>query len=426
MLIEKLLLQILIVLIPIFVYHTFFENKKYASFPYLCGILQSISVTLCIVFSYFHNGFYWDLRYVPLILAFLYGGRRAGILVLISLLIVRTSIGGEVTILGVIIGSLSSILPLFFTTKFQTFDRAKRMKTAFLIGIWPPIILFVVFWFYINIYSLSFYDAYQIYVNAAFFGLIHIPAIWTASTLNESLIEKEKMRLEILDTEKFKTMGELAASIAHEIRNPLTVVKGFLQMMNKEETDKKNKYYFTVVLSELERAEEIIHDYLNFSKPQFRKVERLLLSDLIYDVCQLLGTLALKAGVEIHVHIEKDSFVAADRNQLKQAIINIIKNAIEASDQGEKITISLAQKKGKSILIIKDNGLGMNEEQLKRIGTLFYTTKEKGTGLGTTVTRSIIEALGGSLIYRSRPESGTEVTVTLPCNDLDDLSVNTN
>ncbi len=231
--------------------------------------------------------------------------------------------------------------------------------------------------------------------------------------LHEEMNERKKMKEEMYRAEKLNTIGELAASIAHEVRNPLTVVKGFLQLLEKEEKGTKKNYY-SISLSELNRAEEIISDYLNFAKPQFRHIEKVEISQLAREMIHLLNPYALKGNVELSIARSTEAFIKTDRNQLKQALINLIKNAIEATPPEGKVRVHIEKNRENITVTIKDTGKGMTEEQLKRIGTLFYSTKEKGTGLGMMVSLRIIEEHGGTLMLTSEIGVGTEAIVVLP------------
>ncbi|MGV2940135.1 ATP-binding protein [Mesobacillus sp. LC4] len=412
MLAEKLLLNVLIILLPIFIHSVLFDNKSVGKSPYLCGVLQSVAVILSLVFAYKEGGLYWDLRYVPLVLAFLYGGPIAGIMVLFTYLATRTFMGGDLW-LGYASGFLAALIPFLFMKKFWTFDAKKRIRIAVLVGLWPSLSMLAILVANIFINEPTAEDTNQIMLNVAIFGAIQVFAVWIASILNESLIEKDLMRKEILRAEKLNTLGELAASIAHEIRNPLTVVKGFLQMMHKQEKG-NNHYYLSLVLTELGRAESIINDYLNFAKPQFEKLEEAELAEIISEVTLLLEAFAAKEGVQVNVQLERGVYVETDRNQLKQALVNIIKNAIEATNDGGEVNINQSTVVHESFIVVSDNGKGMDSAQIARLGTLFYTTKDKGTGLGTSVSIKIIEAMGGSISFKSEKGVGTEVTIMLP------------
>jgi two-component system, sporulation sensor kinase B len=412
MLVEKLLLDVLIILMPIFINSVFFENKSMGKSPFLCGVLQSISVFLCLVFSYEEGGLFWDLRYVPLVLSFLYGGPIAGVMVLATYMLTRTYMG-EGLLLGYASGLLAAIVPVLFMKGFLKLEPKARIRRAVLVGFWPAFAMLTILVIHILINDPTASGTNKIMMNVGIFGAIQVLAVWIAAYLNEALIEKALMRKEILRAEKLNTLGELAASIAHEIRNPLTVVKGFLQMMHKKETG-DNYYYLSLVLTELGRAEAIINDYLNFAKPQFEKLEDAELARIITEVSLLLEAFASKENIQVNVELEWDVYVKTDRNQLKQALVNIIKNAIEASPEGGEVVIRQKAMGDRSYITIIDKGKGMDTEQIARLGTLFYTTKDKGTGLGTSVSMKIIEAMGGTVSYKSELGAGTEVTLILP------------
>ena len=286
MLAEKLLLHLLIILLPIFIHSIFFENKRFGQSPYVCGLLQGLSVFLCLVFSFESSGLYWDLRYVPLVLGFLYGGPIAGSMVLVSYLLTRTFMGGDI-LMGIASGFLAAIGPVIIMKKFWSYDPKRRIRNAVYAGLWPGFTMLAILVIHIITSDSLIQNTNQVIQNVAIFGFIQIFAVWIASMVFESFIEKDLMRKEILRAEKLNTLGELAASIAHEIRNPLTVVKGFLQMMHKQEKG-DNYYYLSLVLTELGRAETIINDYLNFAKPQFEKLEDTELAKVITEVSILL------------------------------------------------------------------------------------------------------------------------------------------
>jgi two-component system, sporulation sensor kinase B len=413
MLAEKLLLNVLITLAPVLFFSIINEKNSKMNSPFVRGMLISITALACMIFSYSNYGFNWDLRYVPLILAFLYGGPVAGGMVLTTLLGARVIMGGDTVVFGLANTLLTALFPVLLMRSFMNYKRKQRVIIATLIGAWSLLLCYLSLttfrYFEGNFFKLDFNIPDLLLV-----GLIQTMAIALVANLIEGLIEREKMKKEIQRAEKLNTLGELAASIAHEVRNPLTVVKGFLQLMQQEEKGKKYEY-LSLVLSELGRAESIINDYLNFAKPKFEKIEEFPLNEVLNEVVMLLDPLASKQGVQIESKLYAAGFtIVTDRNQLKQALVNLIKNAIEATPDGGKVTIhNISNHKQASISII-DTGKGMSPEQLSRIGTLFYTTKDKGTGLGTSVSLRIIETMNGKVSYKSEPGVGTLVKVILP------------
>ncbi|MFT4413829.1 ATP-binding protein [Fredinandcohnia humi] len=417
MLIEKLLLHVLIVLLPIFIYSVFFENKKRKVMsPFTYGLSAGLVTALCMIFPYQCFGLNWDLRYVPLVLSFLYGGPIAGGMVIIVIFVVRTIMGGEFLYLTYTIALIASLLPFLYSKRFWSFHSKKRIRTSVLMGIWPAFILILVMAIHISTQGSTIYNFGHVLFIVSIIGVINSIGIFLATFLIESRIERKIMHEEIQRAEKQNTLGELAASIAHEVRNPLTVVKGFLQLMYNQEKEmgQKQESFYPLILSELGRAESIINDYLNFAKPQFEKIEEIYLKTDIKRVIQLLEPLAAKEGIQLITKYEAEPILRTDRHQLKQVFINIIKNAIEATNRGGSVTIELLTENDRAVVVITDTGKGMDKEQLSRIGTFFYTTKEKGTGVGTTVSNRIIQAMNGSIHYESEVDKGTKVKIELP------------
>ncbi|MGD6830834.1 ATP-binding protein [Sutcliffiella halmapala] len=408
MLAEKLLLHVLIILAPVLIYYVVSENKRFSGSPYFIGLLQGASASLCLLFAYYDYGLFWDLRYIPLVLAVLYGGPKAGLIVLGAILGTRTYMGGDALLFGYISALLSALVPFLMVRKFNKLrTKKKRITLSVFVGLWPDIVMLSILLAFLFTQP-EFSGGASLLLYILPFGLIQVIGVGFASMLHEAVLERELMKREIMRAEKLNTLGELAASIAHEVRNPLTVVKGFLQIMQKED----QKYpYIPLVLSELGRAESIINDYLNFAKPEFKKIEQVNLAELLTEVMMLLNPLAIKSGVSLDCYLEKNIYMDTDKNQLKQVLVNIIKNAIEATQQDGKVFIKLLVSNNETTIIVKDNGKGMSKEELARIGTLFYSTKDKGTGLGTTVSLRIIETMNGKVSYASELGKGTEVKV---------------
>ncbi|MCM2533066.1 PAS domain S-box protein [Neobacillus pocheonensis] len=215
-------------------------------------------------------------------------------------------------------------------------------------------------------------------------------------------------------TEKLSVVGELSASVAHEIRNPLTSLKGFVQILQVE--DEKHQFYYQIMLDELNRINHIVGELLLLAKPQHLKYTKADIQKILYDVISLLGTEASLYNVQIEFYFpEKEIWIECEPNQLKQLFINVIKNAIEANKSGGSIWITLDPlAKDRISITVKDNGCGISQERLTRIGEPFYSSKEKGTGLGLTVSFKIVESHNGSIQFDSEISEGTSVHIELP------------
>lgn len=234
---------------------------------------------------------------------------------------------------------------------------------------------------------------------------------------------QERLTEELFNAEKYHLIGQLTASISHEIRNPLTTARGFLQLMGRSGLDSATlERYRTNALEGIDGANAIITDYLNYSKPSVDEPRLLDVRQELASVEQWVKPLCVMTGVELvsrhGVHDELP--VVGDSKKLQQCLLNIMKNAVESMPEGGVLTVSSRKENGKVLIFIRDTGIGMNEQQLKRIGMPFYTTKEKGTGLGLMVVTNLIQAMGGRLYFRSKPGQGTICEVHLPLKPEDE------
>lgn len=218
----------------------------------------------------------------------------------------------------------------------------------------------------------------------------------------------------LLRTEKLSLVGELSASIAHEIRNPLTSLKGFVQILQTE--DQKHQYYYQIMLDELNRINHIVGELLLLAKPQLLKYSRLPIQKILTDVISLLGVEASLYNVQMESNFpDQELLLECEPNQLKQLFINLIKNAIEASKNGGTIRIHVEMAGTDHVCItIKDNGCGISKDRLEKIGEPFYSSKEKGTGLGLTVSFKIVQSHKGTIHFDSELDNGTTVNIVLP------------
>jgi signal transduction histidine kinase len=208
-------------------------------------------------------------------------------------------------------------------------------------------------------------------------------------------------------------LGQMAAGIAHEIRNPLTSIKGFVQLFK---TEQHRVEYYDIVLSELDRINDIVGEFLVLAKPTAAVFAEKDVKELIKDVVTLINTQSILNNVQIFVEFECDlPRISCEENQLKQVFLNLLKNAIEAMPSGGNIDVKVKVKEeGKISIQIIDQGIGIPKERIPTLGEPFYTTKEKGTGLGLMTCYKIIENHHGELTIDSELNKGTTIEIILP------------
>lgn len=237
------------------------------------------------------------------------------------------------------------------------------------------------------------------------------------ASITRDITNSKRMEELLRRSEKLTMVGQLAAGVAHEIRNPLTTLRGFIQL--QERTGTVNPAHTSMMLSELDRINLIVSEFLVLSKPQAVQFQVRDMRQILSEVLSLLDSQAHMHGVSFQIDYEEDlPFVCCEENQMKQVFINVIKNAIEAMPNGGLIDFSIGLLNPNRVQVqIRDYGIGIPEENLSKIGDPFFTNKEKGTGLGLMVTQRIIYNHKGTFDIQSKENEGTIVTISLPAMD---------
>ncbi len=234
------------------------------------------------------------------------------------------------------------------------------------------------------------------------------------------VIELKTYHNEIQQAKQLNSIGQLAATIAHEIRNPITVVKGFVQLLQKKKSmTSDDQFYIETMLKELEYAQIIINDYLSLAKPQTETIQKVEINQEILNITDLLASMANSQNIGFQLNLNEILTTKINPIEFKQVLVNLVKNAIESMIEPGYITINLTRENDYALIEMIDTGIGMSPETIEKLGTPFYSLKERGTGIGLTVCYNIIEKFKGSIEVYSKEGKGTTFRIYLPIHILE-------
>jgi signal transduction histidine kinase len=220
--------------------------------------------------------------------------------------------------------------------------------------------------------------------------------------------------------EKTRSLEELSASIAHEIRNPITAAKSLVQQMGEDPRSAENVEYADVALEELDRVEKSISHLLRYAREEDLQVRSVRLSETVDSALENLTERIASTGVQIHKDFDHAGELDGDADKLRRVFINLIGNALDALELSDTPNPRIDVTVGESLsgaevwARVRDNGPGMDAETQQKVFTPFFTSKETGTGLGLPIVRKLVEAHGGTIELTSSPDDGTEFVLIFP------------
>lgn len=393
----------IVVVFPILVY-TFFivyeENMKLEKSNIMLKISLFISMYLALYFKK-----YVDLNYqiscliLPIILSYLYNEGKVA-LILSTILCLHSCFSLNYNIYTSII---------FFLLLYLAYKKYSKsnMSSKFLIN--SSIVLMLIY-FVANL-IISYNDIVMLdeIISLMMYSLI-IYAINYGINESKNIIS---LHMNLKEFEKEKNIKLNLFKITHEIKNPLTVVNGYLSMFDVTDIE-KSKRYISILKNEVNRTLNLLSDFMEFTKIKVVKNE-CNFNDLISDVKEVLIPFFVKKNVSYSFCVQNNIIVNMDYNRIKQVIINVIKNAVEACRESNgMVTTTAFTEEDYLIIVVKDNGIGMDKFVLDNILVPFYTTKDNGTGLGVSLSKEILEAHGGTINYDSVKEKYTTCKITIP------------
>lgn len=235
----------------------------------------------------------------------------------------------------------------------------------------------------------------------------------------EDISEIKKLENQVRRADKLSAVGELASGVAHEIRNPLGIIKTISQTINEDIKDdnieeEEIKEGIGIIIHEIDRANSVIKGLLDFAKPSVCQIKVQSIDKLLKDIVLITNKYAKQQNVKINYICKEDKNILIDGEKLKQAFVNIIFNSVHAMQSGGNLNISLCIQKDWVNISFEDEGTGIPKDKLEKIFEPFYTTKDIGTGLGLSITHRIIEEHKGYINIESEIGKGTKLDIYIP------------
>lgn len=233
------------------------------------------------------------------------------------------------------------------------------------------------------------------------------------------ITEQKEIEMEMAKLDRLNLIGQLAAGISHEFRNPITAVRGFVQMLSARKELYGIKDYFDIMIEEIDRANAIISELLTLSKNKSLDLRRGNINNCINKLFPMIQAGAFNEDKDVDLKLMEIADIMMDEGEIRQLILNLTRNATEATAQGGKITISTYEENEDVVLSIKDEGNGIEPDVLNKIGTPFFTTKEDGTGMGLVICYRIVERHKAKIKIETGPEGTTFIVKFKGFNDLE-------
>jgi two-component system, NtrC family, sensor histidine kinase HydH len=244
--------------------------------------------------------------------------------------------------------------------------------------------------------------------------LLHLMFTWGFAFLAGYLIDRDRRIRRQLEKDRYLTgLGQAAATIVHDLKNPLMSILGFARRLKAGKGDLGSG--LQTIIDSASQMENIVTDVLNFAKPVQLKTKDEDLRGIVEQATAGCKARAEAAGISLSSELPAEPIIiSVDGLRLQRALTNLITNAIEASPEGREVVLLLKTTQEKLVIMVKDQGVGMDRETLENVFIPFFSKKAQGTGLGMAIAKKVVEAHGGQIFIRSQPERGTEVRIEFP------------
>lgn len=409
------LLQVVCILFPMLLYQSFFLKKfgQTKIQKQILGILCGLSIIICMTFPLtFERDLHLDFRFIPLIVSFFYGGFSTGLILTALMMIYRFLLGGPGMYLeGLGIPFFSLLIFAIILPRYGKWKQPKQIFFSYLC-----LTLSILF----SVFETQMIDGYIFTKHEIFlwiiFCLFNYITFWMVLYLQTSLKDMEEMGTKVIQFEKSHAINHLLVYISQQIFSPiLTAKQSLLNVKDESNLSPGQSYYMTQALNELNQAEHSLKDYMTIMDPQHDDHAPIRLNQMVEETVKMIHPFASIHNVELHfLSTVENELTLKDYSLLRFALLNIIKNGVEACAPGGRVDVFLHELIDQFYIIIEDNGPGLKPEVISQLGNPLHTSKDNGTGLGIAAAYKITESLGGKIEVESKKDTGTTFSLYFP------------
>ena len=400
---DVLILGIILILFPIicvFIAKAYIKNTCNIDKDFLIDVANFSSFFLLLKYCDFSSPYSVLLINMPFVISVIHNRKAAGIILAIILMVFNGYLGFNIIF---VISEYLIYIVLFLLLYKKGVSSCLILNTfIFIKGV------FLTIYNYYILGNNNIFSLLEVFICLIVFYLIGVIIISIIDITNKTVSLNQTLK----ELKKEKNLKNSLFKITHEVKNPIAVCKGYLSMMDYNDINKVKRYN-EIILSELNRTLDIMDNFSEYTKIKVN-LDLMDLDYLISDTVDGLKMLFASNNIKVNYDSCDEIFINGDYSRLKQVLINVLKNSVEAISDSGMIDISLKTNKKYAVISIRDNGCGMTNEELTKIDQLFYSSKQKGCGIGVSLSKEIINLHNGTIKYKSVPNEYTEVIIRLP------------